>query len=124
MADTMIRVQPDGTEETWYSEEYVKRQIDNAFRAGLFRGGKVQILSVQPMDGRMVDDLSDEFRKRIDEEYIKDKAESVEQRLRSAEFHESMRNPTYRHNMYKGNERTPQYDLDFIDPIIPCIIIE
>lgn len=69
--DTLLRERSDGTEEIWYSESYVRAQIETAYRAGLHKGIKVQFHSVTPMDGEMVDDLTKEFEKRIKEEYNK-----------------------------------------------------
>lgn len=68
--DTLIR-ERNGKEEIWYSDDYVKRQIEMAYKAGLSKGIKVEIHAIQPMDNNAVNDLTDEFNKRREEEYQK-----------------------------------------------------
>ena len=68
--DTLIR-ERNGKEEVWYSDTYLKQQIELAFRAGISKGIRVEFHALQPMDGRMVDDLTSEFNKRISDEYQK-----------------------------------------------------
>jgi hypothetical protein len=68
--DTLIR-ERNGKEEIWYSDTYLKQQIELAFRAGISKGIRVEFCALQPMDGRMVDNLSDEFKKRVSDEYRK-----------------------------------------------------
>ena len=68
--DTLIR-ERNGKEEIWYSEDYVKRQIEMAYKAGLSKGIKVEIHAIQPMDNNAVNNLTDEFNKRREEEYQK-----------------------------------------------------
>lgn len=64
MADILIR-EKDGVEELWYSKEYFKYHLQQAFYSGIRKGVNVEIHAVQPMDGRMVDDLTEEFNKRV-----------------------------------------------------------
>jgi hypothetical protein len=59
----------NGKEEIYYSDEYLKRQIELSYKAGLHKGIKVQFHAVTPMDGRAVDNLVSEFKRRLDEEY-------------------------------------------------------
>ena len=66
--DSLIR-ERNGKEEIWYSDEYLKRQMEMAYRAGIFRGMKVQFNAITPMDETMVDDLTKEFKKKVEEEY-------------------------------------------------------
>ena len=66
--DTLIR-ERNGIEEIWYSGEYLKNQIEAAFRAGIHKGIKVNFHAIVPMNGEAVNDLTDEFNKRIEEEY-------------------------------------------------------
>lgn len=68
--DTLIR-ERNGKEEIWYSEDYLKGQIEMAYKAGLSKGIKVEIHTIQPMDNNAVNDLTDEFNKRREEEYQK-----------------------------------------------------
>lgn len=66
--DTLIR-ERNGKEEIWYSDDYLKRQIEQAYRAGVHRGIRVDFYSVTPMDEKSVNDLTDAFKKRVEEEY-------------------------------------------------------
>tara|TARA_Y100001973_G_scaffold85920_1_gene128403 strand:- start:276 stop:506 length:231 start_codon:yes stop_codon:yes gene_type:complete len=59
----------NGKEEIWYSSDYVKQQIERAYKAGLSKGIKVKIYAVQPTDNQALDDLTEVFNKRIREEY-------------------------------------------------------
>lgn len=68
--DTLIR-ERNGKEEIWYSDEYLKRQIEMAYKAGLSKGIKVEIHAIQPTDNNAVNNLTDEFNKRREEEYQK-----------------------------------------------------
>lgn len=66
--DSLIR-ERNGKEEIWYSEEYLKRQIEMAHKAGIHRGIKVEFHAVIPMNGDMVNDLTNEFKNKVEEEY-------------------------------------------------------
>lgn len=66
---TLIR-EKNGKEEIWYSDEYLKSQIELSYRAGLHKGIKVEFHAITPMDGRAVDNLVSEFKRRLDEEYL------------------------------------------------------
>lgn len=68
--DTLIR-ERNGKEEIWYSDSYLKQQIELAFRAGISKGIRVEFCALQPLDGKMVDNLIDEFKKRVSDEYQK-----------------------------------------------------
>lgn len=68
--DSLIR-ERNGKEEIWYSDEYLKRQIEMAYQAGLSKGVRVEIHAIQPMDNKAVNDLTDVFNKRRIEEYQK-----------------------------------------------------
>ena len=68
--DSLIR-ERNGKEEIWYSDEYLKRQIEMAYQAGLSKGIRVEIHAIQPMDSKAVNDLTDEFNKRREKEYQK-----------------------------------------------------
>ncbi len=70
-ADTILRTNEfgDSTGELWYSNEYVKQQIELAFRAGISAGSKIEIHLVQPRDREALADYSKEFWNRINEEY-------------------------------------------------------
>lgn len=79
MADTLLR-EKDGKEEIWYSEEYfnkcvdksneyVKEQIERAYQAGLNRGIRVVIHSVQPITLAGLNDLTQHFYDKIEEQY-------------------------------------------------------
>jgi hypothetical protein len=64
MADILIR-EKDGVEEFWYSKEYFKKHLQKSFYEGIRKGIKVEIHAIQPMDGKMVDDLTEEFNRRV-----------------------------------------------------------
>lgn len=66
--DTLIR-ERNGVEEIWYSDDYLKQQIEMAYNAGINRGIRVQFHAVIPMDGRQVDDLTDRFHEKINNEF-------------------------------------------------------
>jgi hypothetical protein len=68
--ETLIR-ERNGKEEIWYSEEYLKTQIELAFQAGISKGIRVEIHALQPMDGDSVNNLINEFHRRREEEYQK-----------------------------------------------------
>jgi len=68
--DSLIR-ERNGKEEIWYSEEYLKEQIEMAYNAGLSKGIRVEIHAIQPIHGKSVNDLTDVFNKRRLEEYQK-----------------------------------------------------
>ena len=68
--DSLIR-ERNGKDEVCYSGEYLKQQIELAYRAGLHKGITVEFHSVIPMYGEMVNDLTNEFKKRIEDEYQK-----------------------------------------------------
>ena len=68
--DSLIR-EKNGKEEVWYSDKYLKREIEAAYQAGLSKGIRVEIHTIQPMDGKAVNDLTEEFNRRRAEEYQK-----------------------------------------------------
>lgn len=81
MADTLLR-EKNGKEELWYSEEYFNKmtkisnnylteQIERAYQAGLNRGVRVVIHSVQPITSVGLNDLTQVFYNKIEEEYKK-----------------------------------------------------
>jgi hypothetical protein len=66
--DSLIR-ERNGKEEIWYSEGYLKQQMEMAYRAGIYKGIKVEFHAVTPMNGEMVNDLTTEFKKKVEDEY-------------------------------------------------------
>lgn len=74
--DTLIR-ERDGKDEVWYSEEYVKNQIEIAYRNGIRRGIEVNFHTATPTNTDMVNDLIIEFKRRLEEEYQKDFANGL-----------------------------------------------
>ena len=73
--DILIK-ERDGKEEFWYSDIYLKRQIELAYQAGIHKGMVVQFHAVEPINGDAVENLVSEFNKRINEEYQKAYANS------------------------------------------------
>ncbi len=63
--DSLIR-EKNGVEEVWYSEEYLKRQMELAHRAGIHKGISVEFHSVIPINDENVDDLTEKFKERVD----------------------------------------------------------
>jgi hypothetical protein len=66
--DTLIR-ERNGKDEIWYSEGYLKQQIEMAYRAGIYRGIKVEFHAVTPMSAEMENNLMTHFKNRVEEEY-------------------------------------------------------
>lgn len=98
MSDKMIRVQPNGTEEIWYSEDYVKKQIKEAHQAGIYRGIEVQFMAIQPMSGFAVEDLTQAFLKRVQDEYTKSYNDSMIRQYHSNAFHRGLNKPNKYYN--------------------------
>ncbi len=71
MVDTLIRQKINGEEEIWYSDEYLKRQIEMAYRAGIHKGITVEFHALQPIDGRAVENLTSAFYDKIWETFQK-----------------------------------------------------
>ena len=65
---TLIR-ERNGKEEIWYSDDYLKGQIEQAYRAGIHKGIRVEFHSITPMDNKSVEDLTDVFKKKVEKEY-------------------------------------------------------
>ena len=68
--DTLIR-ERNGKEEIWYSEDYLKQQIELAYQAGIHKGIRVEFHAIHPMSINHVEDLVSEFKKRLNDEYQK-----------------------------------------------------
>lgn len=68
--DSLIR-ERNGKEEIWYSEEYLKRQIEMAYQAGIHKGIRVEFHAVVPRNGEAIESLVSEFKRRLNEEYQK-----------------------------------------------------
>jgi len=66
--DSLIR-ERNGKDEIWYSEEYLKKQMEMAYRAGIYKGIKVEFHAVIPMNDNMVNDLVTEFKKKVGQEF-------------------------------------------------------
>tara|TARA_R110002167_G_C12348173_1_gene621893 strand:+ start:55 stop:297 length:243 start_codon:yes stop_codon:yes gene_type:complete len=66
--DTLIR-ERNGKEEIWYSGDYLKQQIEQSYRAGIHKGIRVEFHAITPMNDKSVEDLTDAFKKRVEEEY-------------------------------------------------------
>ena len=66
--DTLIR-ERNGKEEIWYSEKYLRTQIEQAYKAGIHKGLKIEFHAITPMNGEMVNDLIDVFNKKVIDEY-------------------------------------------------------
>jgi hypothetical protein len=68
--DILLR-ERNGKEEIWYSDKYLKEQIELAYRAGIHKGIKVKFHAITPMDGVAVDDLIHKFNQKVEEEFQK-----------------------------------------------------
>lgn len=69
--NTLIR-ERNGKEEIWYSENYLKQQIELAYNAGMYKGIRVEFHAVEPINGEAVESLVIEFKRRLNEEYEKE----------------------------------------------------
>ncbi len=69
--ELIIRENSIGEEEVWYSEDYIKRQIDLAYIAGLAAGSKIELHLVEPNSLESVIDYNTLFWNRINDEFVK-----------------------------------------------------
>lgn len=67
-AETVLRTE---TDELWYSEDYIKQQIEKSFRAGIMQGIRIDFHAIHPRDEEHVERLFNQFWSRVDEEYEK-----------------------------------------------------
>lgn len=68
--DTLIR-ERNGKDEVWYSDNFLKQQIQLAYQAGIHKGMKVEFHALEPMNDEAVESLVNEFKRRLNEEYQK-----------------------------------------------------
>lgn len=68
--DSLIR-ERNGKEEIWYSDNYLKKQMELAYQAGIHKGIRVEFHAIEPMNGESVESLVSEFKRRLNEEYQK-----------------------------------------------------
>lgn len=76
MADKLIR-EKDGKEEVWYSEEYfnetMRYNIEQAYRAGLNRGIRVEIHGWfdmnKPVENAHLDNFKQKFYDKLEEQF-------------------------------------------------------
>lgn len=73
--DTLIR-ERNGKEEIWYSGEYLKKQIEIAYKSGIREGIRVEFHALEPVDGGMINNLVDEFNSRVEKQYMDSVANS------------------------------------------------
>lgn len=59
----------NGKETIWYSENYLKTQLDLAFRSGISSGIKVNFHAVEPCDRKQVDEMISLFKEKVEECY-------------------------------------------------------
>jgi hypothetical protein len=59
----------DDREEIWYSDEYIKEQIELAFQAGIAIGLRIEIHFLQPLSDDVIPDYTNKFWEKINEEY-------------------------------------------------------
>lgn len=68
-ADTLIRINDNEEEEIWYSDDYIQKQIELAYQAGIASGLRVEFHAMEPNDVDMVKEYISLFWKLLDEEY-------------------------------------------------------
>lgn len=59
-------IHKDKNDDIWYSDQYLKAQIDLAYQAGLAHGVKIQFHSVMPYDAIEAKNCKDEFFRLLD----------------------------------------------------------
>lgn len=96
MTEKLIRIGNDGREEVYYSEEYLNQQIRLAHSAGVTYGLRVEMHAIQPMSGYAVDDLTEEFYKKVRETYDQMYRDFHLKMEYTTDFHRKMINPTYK----------------------------
>ncbi len=68
--DVLIK-EINGKDTIWYSEQYLKNQMEQSYQAGLHKGIKVNFHAVEPMNESSKESLVSEFLKRVNDEYNK-----------------------------------------------------
>ena len=59
--DSLI-IERNGKYETWYSDEYVKQQMESAYRSGLHKGMRLQFHAIEPQRSECVERLVNEVK--------------------------------------------------------------
>jgi hypothetical protein len=68
--DSLI-IERNGKYETWYSDEYIKQQMESAYRSGLHKGMKLQFHAVEPQSSEYAERLVGDIKRILDDEYQK-----------------------------------------------------
>jgi len=66
--DVLIR-EKNGNDEIWYSENYLKKQVELAYQAGIHRGIRVEFHALEPSNLENAKKLVDEFKNRVYKEF-------------------------------------------------------
>ena len=66
--NTLIR-ETNGKEQIWYSEEYLKSMIENAYKSGMWKGRGMKVFNYIPSENSK--ELIDTFKEGIESEYNK-----------------------------------------------------
>ena len=59
----------NGKDEIWYSEKYLKSQIELAYRSGISKGIRIEWHSIIPTNETTINETLKEFKKRVDQEF-------------------------------------------------------
>lgn len=59
----------NGKDTIWYSESYVKDQIEQAFKSGMFEGCKIEFHSITPLSEESFNKTLNEFKEKLRAEY-------------------------------------------------------
>lgn len=68
---TLLKENADGVEERWYSDEYLRDQIERAYQAGISSGIQVKFHVVEPTNLESVIDYKTLFWNTVNKEYEK-----------------------------------------------------
>ena len=66
-----LTIERNGKYETWYSGEYVKQQMESAYRSGLHKGMRLQFHATEPQSSECAEGLINEVKKVLNDEYQK-----------------------------------------------------
>lgn len=72
MSDTLLKVDANGNETTWYSQEYLNKRIEEAFDAGKYIGVRVEFIAMEPTSSYALNQRVIEFKKHVAQEISKD----------------------------------------------------
>ncbi len=66
-----LTIERNSKYETWYSADYIKQQIEIAYRSGMHKGARFEFHAIEPVSKESVENLVSEFKQRLNDEYQK-----------------------------------------------------